>query len=478
MNQRRVNLNMKIALLSCTSMKKKHSCTAAEMYSESPRFKLAYEYAKTIADCVFILSAKHGLIPEDEIIEPYNETLTDKSSQERREWAENVLIELTKVSNLESDEFFIVAGTKYYEYLAPYIKNYHLPLKGKSLGNWIPELKQLIKDDGISNQGEELHRMFNDAVPLHWDEIDKLPYNNGIYVMFERGELYKGRNRIVRVGSHRSPDRLKKRLKNHFINKNADGSIFRKNIGKAMLHRNGDPYLRIWELDTSRKDVKEKYRYLIDKKKENELEEIISEYLKTNITFVCFPVNVEKERLRLEEGIISALNHTEDFHVSTNWLGLSSPVEEIKSSGLWNRHGLNGSLLTDEEMKRIKWLVNSQSEEPRYPSKEALLKTLEKPEKNEVVIEECKNTKRKGKTSAKVTTKDIRAYIEQLFVEARNSGYSYLDLVSGDIHKQLNMKNSMPPVCDVMYQKMKEGDEILHTTPSGKSSTIKIRYYV
>jgi hypothetical protein len=27
-----------------------------------------------------------------------------------------------------------------------------------------------------------------------------------------------------------------------------------------------------------------------------------------------------------------------------------------------------------------------------------------------------------------------------------------------------------------MYEKMMPGDEVLHTTPSGKSSTIKIRY--
>ncbi|NBG88120.1 hypothetical protein ISALK_06360 [Isachenkonia alkalipeptolytica] len=387
------------------------------------------------------------------------------------------MLDLEKVSDVERDEFFIVAGTKYHEYLTPYIKNYHLPLKGKSLGNWIPELKRLIKDDEISSQGEELHRMFNEAVPLHWNEIDKLPYNNGIYIMFERGELYKGRNRIVRIGTHLRPDRLIKRLKNHSINKNANGSIFRKNIGRALLHKKEDPYLKIWDKNTSDKEIKEEYNHLIDKKKEKELEEIISDYLKNNITFVCFPVNTEKERLRLEEGMISVLNHTEDFQPSTSWLGLSSPVEEIKSSGLWNCNGLNGALLTDEEMKRIQWLFNSQSEEPGYPSKEPLIKTIDEPEKV-VVVEENKSMKQKKKTDTKVTAHDIREYIEKLFDEARESGYPYLDLVSGDIHKQLNMKDSMPSVCSVMYQKIKDGDEILHRTPSGYSSTIKIRYFV
>lgn len=66
---------MKIALISCTSRKMDNPCRASEMYLPSPRFKLAYDYAKKNADLVYILSAKHGLLHENETIEPYNETL-------------------------------------------------------------------------------------------------------------------------------------------------------------------------------------------------------------------------------------------------------------------------------------------------------------------------------------------------------------------------------------------------------------------
>jgi len=45
-----------------------------------------YTDSTLIADKIFILSAKYGLVPEDMIIEPYNETLKDKSTQERRAW--------------------------------------------------------------------------------------------------------------------------------------------------------------------------------------------------------------------------------------------------------------------------------------------------------------------------------------------------------------------------------------------------------
>jgi hypothetical protein len=52
----------RIALISCTSNKKAHKCPARELYSESPRFRLAYAFAKLVADKIFILSAKYGLV--------------------------------------------------------------------------------------------------------------------------------------------------------------------------------------------------------------------------------------------------------------------------------------------------------------------------------------------------------------------------------------------------------------------------------
>ena len=36
---------------------------------------------KLVADKIYIISAKYGLVLEDKIIEPYNETLKDKSAK-------------------------------------------------------------------------------------------------------------------------------------------------------------------------------------------------------------------------------------------------------------------------------------------------------------------------------------------------------------------------------------------------------------
>ena len=80
--------------------------------------------------------------------------------------------------------------------------------------------------------------------------------------------------------------------------------------------------------------------------------------------------------------------------------------------------------------------------------------------------------------TTKITTDDIRQYILELKNATKDAGKSFIILKSGDIHKELNLKSRMPQVCNAMRQTMNEGDIILHTTPSGNSSTIEIQYNV
>ena len=74
-------------------------------------------------------------------------------------------------------------------------------------------------------------------------DVTRIPLN-GIYVLFERGEVAHGANRIVRVGTHTGDDQLRSCLRQHFLLENKDRSIFRKNIGRAPLNRDYDPFLR------------------------------------------------------------------------------------------------------------------------------------------------------------------------------------------------------------------------------------------
>ena len=155
---------MRVALIPCTSRKKAYKCPARDLYSESPRFQLAYALAKLVADKIFILSAKYGLVLEDTIIEPYNETLKGKSVLERRAWGEKVLNELRKVSDLESDEFIVLAGKVYHENLVPNMTHFWLPLKGKRQGEWIH------KQMGMKNRMPEICRIMYEKM-MPGDEV-------------------------------------------------------------------------------------------------------------------------------------------------------------------------------------------------------------------------------------------------------------------------------------------------------------------
>lgn len=346
-----------IALISCTSRKKPYRCEARELYSESPRFRLAYELAKLASNKIFILSAKYGLIPEDMVIEPYNETLKEKGSQERHNWAIKVLNELNKAVNTKEDDFIILAGEIYNENLLPHLSKHWFPLKGKALGECIPELENLISLEKTHDTAEALHILSNSLPRFDWTMIDKIPYRNGIYIMFEKNEKFIGMDRIVHIGTNRSHDRFIMELQDHFIVEDADGSILRKNIGRALLNKSQNPYLKIWDIDMHVSSNRRKYGSMVDESLETEIENKISDYLRENMTFTCFPGEDGEERLRLKEGIIAALNNHQSFCPSSYWLGSSSPINEIRASGLWNKQGLNGMPLTKTELERIKYLI-------------------------------------------------------------------------------------------------------------------------
>lgn len=80
------------------------------------------------------------------------------------------------------------------------------------------------------------------------------------------------------------------------------------------------------------------------------------------------------------------------------------------------------------------------------------------------------------KNEGKISTADIRDYIEQLKKQATKEGKCTLELRANEIHKALNLKSRFPMVCNAMRQCMNDGDEVLHETASGYSSSLEIRY--
>ena len=210
----------------------------------------------------------------------------------------------------------------------------------------------------MSDICNNVHHIFQNLkrykFPFNGEELPK----NGIYILFEKNELAHNGERIVRVGTHKGNDNLAKRLKEHFIKENKDRSIFRKNIGRAILLKKDDSFLKQWDWDLTTRVNKDKYSSLVDFEKQKSTEEEVSQYIKYNFSFAIFEVKSKTDRLNFESKLISTISLCEDCKPSSQWLGQSSPIQKIKESGLWLVQGLYKTPLDSGDLTKIKSLSN------------------------------------------------------------------------------------------------------------------------
>ena len=82
----------KIVLLSCTKSKLDKAAPAQELYSASPMFQKTLEYGKALKpDKMYILSAKHHLVPLTKELAPYDKTLKEMPKAEKEKWGEETV---------------------------------------------------------------------------------------------------------------------------------------------------------------------------------------------------------------------------------------------------------------------------------------------------------------------------------------------------------------------------------------------------
>lgn len=175
---------------------------------------------------------------------------------------------------------------------------------------------------------------------------------NGVYFLFEKGEHGHGGPRIVRIGSHTGVGNLPSRMKEH-TTKNKDRSIFRKNIGRALLHKAGDIFLQQWNWDLTKRENRHHYAPLLDSARQEVIETEVSQYFVDNLTFAVVRIDDQTARLNFEKHAIATVAQCAQCCPSEVWLGNSSPIESIRKSGLWLKQHLRGEVLASEEFK---WL--------------------------------------------------------------------------------------------------------------------------
>jgi len=139
----------KVVLLSCTKSKTKHAAPAQELYSASPMFQKTLEYGKSLKpDKMYILSAKHHLVPLTKKLEPYDKTLKEMPKDEKEKWGEETIKQMKSAGiNPEKDKFVFLTGSEYMKPLAKYIPdgNIEKPMEGKRFGERLKWLNSQVQ---------------------------------------------------------------------------------------------------------------------------------------------------------------------------------------------------------------------------------------------------------------------------------------------------------------------------------------------
>lgn len=343
-----------IVLISCGSKKLDRTAKAQDLYT-STLFKKSLRYALSLnPDKIFILSAKHHLLPLTKTVRPYDQSLNDMTPSKIEKWAEKVIGNLKKESDLGKDRFIILAGSNYTTYLSKHLPKAETPLGRKRIGE---RLKWLTTKTKICDNCERIHEVFDSLPKYRFPFKDYSLPKNGIYILYEKGEPAHNTMRIVRVGTHNGDGLLGARLAEHFLTENKDRSIFRKNIGRAILNKNNDSLLEYWQKDLTKKSDRKKYQSKRNENRRKEFEKVVTRYIQSKFSIAVIKVESKSERLELESRIISTVSRCNLCCPSKKWLGRYSTVGNIRQSGLWLKQGLWKTPLSDKNIKRLKHLV-------------------------------------------------------------------------------------------------------------------------
>jgi hypothetical protein len=136
----------RIAFVSCVKTKSTTTELAEHLYI-SPWFRMAREYAKRNADRWFILSAEHGLIKPNMIVDPYETTLNRMMIEDRKRWAEHVAWQMDDL-NVKGDTAIVLAGARYREFLmnrlAIRFETVKIPMQGLQMGEQLSWMKNTL----------------------------------------------------------------------------------------------------------------------------------------------------------------------------------------------------------------------------------------------------------------------------------------------------------------------------------------------
>ena len=223
----------------------------------------------------------------------------------------------------------------------------------------------------MSEKCRWLHEQLEQLEAVNYSNLDleALP-EDGIYFFYEEREIWGhggSKPRIVRVGTHRDGN-FRNRIAEHYLvneakmdfDKNkpkpSDRSIFRRNIGRALLNKSEDDYLETWEIDFTSREKREEFSHLRDISREREIEARITELLRTRFFFRFIELEGQTHRMGrtgLESHLIGTLAQCSLCRASSNWLGKCSPKEQISEGKLWLIQHLDADPINEKDRETI-----------------------------------------------------------------------------------------------------------------------------
>jgi len=138
-----------IGLIACCSRKLRTPARARDLY-QSPLFRLSRTYVEQRCEQWVILSAKHGLVFPDEVVEPYDQALADLDRLAWVAWCLSTRQQI--VDRLDTQgPFLVLAGARYQGAVTdlPVVD----PLQGLPIGKQLAFLKQAVQMHRSSRRG-------------------------------------------------------------------------------------------------------------------------------------------------------------------------------------------------------------------------------------------------------------------------------------------------------------------------------------
>lgn len=135
-----------VTLVACAATKLDRPAPARELY-RSDLFVKSSAYAQRLGEW-YILSAAHGLVHPDTVLEPYNVTLDDMTRDERMRWGCRVAWDLVRF-NVQADRCVVLAGRTYRDPVMDFLRlsfaSVVIPLQGLGIGHQKQRLAQLAQ---------------------------------------------------------------------------------------------------------------------------------------------------------------------------------------------------------------------------------------------------------------------------------------------------------------------------------------------